>query len=136
MHDIENRKDIDNLLRIFYEKLLVDDVIGFLFTEVAEINLERHLPILGDFWETLLFASGDYARHRRNPLQVHLNLHAKSPLRPEHFARWLELFDASVDDLFSGPRALFTKQRARGIAARFMSAMPDSSSDLGTLHEH
>lgn len=123
--DIENRGDIDALMRAFYARVIVDDAIGFLFTEVARLDLDHHLPIIGDFWETVLFASGDYARHGRNPLQVHLDLHAKEPLRTEHFTRWLELFDASVDDLFSGPRATFAKQRARGIAFRFMSALPD-----------
>src|SRR5690606_33662499 len=97
-------------MRAFYGRVLTDDIIGYLFTEVARLDLDHHLPIIGDFWETVLFASGDYARHGRNPLQVHLGLHAKEPLRPEHFTRWLELFDASVDGLFSGPRATFAKQ--------------------------
>lgn len=122
--DIAGRADIDALMRAFYGRVLTDKVIGRLFTEVAKLDLDHHLPIIGDFWETVLFAPGDYARHGRNPLQVHLELHAREPLRAEHFARWLELFDASVDGLFAGPRATFAKQRARGIAFRFMSAMP------------
>lgn len=122
--DIGSRADIDALMRAFYGKVMNDPVIGYLFTEVARLDLDHHLPIIGDFWETVLFASGDYARHGRNPLQVHLALHEKEALRPEHFVRWLDLFDASVDELFTGPRATFTKQRARGIAFRFMAAMP------------
>lgn len=124
MQDIETRADIDALMRVFYDKAIHDDVIGYLFTDVAKLDLDHHLPVIGDFWETVLFGTGDYARHGRNPLQTHLLLNAKEPLRPEHFARWLELFAASVDSLFAGRRAEFTKQRAQGIAFRFMSMMP------------
>ena len=36
--------------------------------------LEHHLPVIGDFWESALFGTGVYARHRRNPLLVHAEL--------------------------------------------------------------
>jgi hemoglobin len=131
MRDIETRDDIDALMRAFYEKILQDPAIGYLFTEVAKIDLDHHLPIIGDFWETVLLGTGNYMRHGRNPLQVHLALNAKEHLRPEHFRRWLELFGESVDGLFSGKRALFAKQRAQGIASRFMSQMPDAPEATG-----
>lgn len=123
-HDIENRADIDALMNLFYTRVLSDDVIGYLFTDVAKLDLDHHLPVIGDFWETVLLGTGDYARHGRNPLQVHLLLNEKETLRPEHFKRWLEVFTSSVDELFTGKRAEFTKQRAHGIAFRFMSMMP------------
>ena len=67
MSDIESRADIDFLMRVFYKKALADDVIGYIFTEVAHLDMEHHMPIIGDFWETVLFQSGDYARYGRNP---------------------------------------------------------------------
>ncbi len=117
--DIETRSDIDLLMRVFYDRALGDGVIGYIFTDVAKLDLDRHLPIIGDFWETLLFKTGDYARHGRNPMEVHRQLHLKCSIEPKHFVRWLELFTKCVDDNFDGPRAGFIKMRANAIAGRF-----------------
>ena len=69
--DIENREDIDELMREFYAAAMTDEVIGYIFTDVAKLDLDHHLPIIGDFWETMLFQTGSYAKHGRNPMQVH-----------------------------------------------------------------
>ncbi len=119
MKDIESRNDIDHLMRVFYERALADEVIGYIFTNVANLDLHHHLPIIGDFWETLLFRTGDYASRGRNPLEVHRQIHLKSALEPKHFSRWLELFVQCVDDEFEGVRADFIKMRAHAIANRF-----------------
>ncbi|MEP7211884.1 MAG: group III truncated hemoglobin [Acidobacteriota bacterium] len=127
MKDIENREDIDALMRLFYERATADESIGFIFTDVAKLDLDHHLPIIGDFWETMLFQSGSYAKHGRNPLQVHAALNEMVELLPEHFRRWLEIFERSVDELFAGERAEFLKMRASAIANRmlnFVSGVP------------
>jgi len=85
------------------------------------------LPIIGDFWETLLFGTSNYQKHGRNPLQVHAVLHQKSPLSAKHFRRWLELFRETIDKSFAGERAEFLKLRAEAIANRmlnFVSGVP------------
>lgn len=117
--DIRDRADIDLLMRVFYGKALADDVIGNIFTEVAHLDLGAHLPIIGDFWETMLFRTGDYAARGRNPMEVHRQLHSKSALEPQHFSRWLDLFVSCVDEEFKGQRADFIKMRAHAIAHRF-----------------
>ena len=117
MNDIEDRTDIDLLMRVFYQRALEDGVIGHIF-DIAGLDLEKHLPVIGDFWETLLFRTGDYARHGRNPLAVHAELNRKAPLEPHHFERWLQIFTKSVDEEFAGMRADFIKARARAIAER------------------
>lgn len=127
MRDIENRKDIDELMRLFYSRAIADETIGFIFTDVAKLDLDQHLPIIGDFWETVLFQAGNYAQHGRNPLQVHGDLNEKVELLPSHFQRWLEIFFRSVDDLFAGERTDFLKQRASTIGNRmlnFVSGVP------------
>lgn len=118
--DIRNRKDIDLLMRAFYSKAISDDVIGYIFTDVAKLDLEHHLPIIGDFWETIVFQTGAYSKHGRNPLEVHGRLNAKSPLLPVHFERWLIIFTATTDELFVGERADFIKLRAQAIANRML----------------
>ncbi|MEO8647986.1 MAG: group III truncated hemoglobin [Acidobacteriota bacterium] len=119
--DINNRADIDLLMRDFYSRAMMDDEIGFLFTDVAKLDLDEHLPVIGDFWETMLFQTGNYAKHGRNPLQVHAALNEKSPLLIEHFDKWLAIFTSVVDASFAGERAEYIKMRARSIANRFMS---------------
>ena len=90
-NDIASREDIDALMVRFYGRAMSDPLIGPLFTDVARLDLEHHLPVIGDFWESTLFGSGVYSRHRRNPLLVHAELDRKARLEPRHFARWLEL---------------------------------------------
>ena len=120
MKDIENRADVDALMVAFYSKVMTDPMIGFIFTDVAKLDLDHHLPIIGDFWESLLFGTGDYGRHGRNPLAVHRNLDVLTPLLPEHFERWLLIFDQSVNEAFAGENADFLKMRAKAIARRML----------------
>jgi len=111
--DIENREDLLLLVTRFYEKLLADDSINYIFTEVAKINLEHHLPVLVDFWDSILFQSDTY---RKNAMQPHLILHQKSPLQKHHFETWLRYFKESVDEYFDGTKAFLAKERATSIA--------------------
>jgi hemoglobin len=119
LKDIEGRVDIDLLMRMFYEQALADDLIGSIFTDVANLDLEAHLPIIGDFWEALLFRSSAYGESGRNPMEVHRLLHLRSKFEGRHFSRWLELFRHAVDENFAGTRADFIKMRAAAIAHRF-----------------
>jgi hemoglobin len=100
-------------MRKFYDKLLVDDVVGYLFTEVIELNLEEHFPRLVDFWEVQLLGAGKYDG---NPMKIHLDLHHKEALTKAHFERWLDHFNSTVDELFEGPKAHLAKERALSIA--------------------
>ncbi len=111
--DIKNRADVKLLVDSFYKKVLLDKAIGHFFTEVIQLDLEKHMPKMCDFWETTLFHTANY---KGNPLQVHLNLNHKSALEKPHFDRWLELFNETVDELFSGEIANQAKTRALSIA--------------------
>ena len=69
--DIQNREDISRLVGTFYARAFEDPIIGYIFTDVARIDLDEHLPVFTDFWETVLFRAGTY---KRNALQVHFAL--------------------------------------------------------------
>ncbi len=111
--DIENRKDIELLVDAFYEKVLQDETIGYIFNEVAKIDLAKHMPLMYDFWETTLFHKANY---KGNPMRVHVDLHAKEPLKKVHFDRWLSMFKETIDELFHGEKAELAKTRALSIA--------------------
>jgi hemoglobin len=111
--DIESRENLLLLMQEFYKKLLADESISYFFTDVAKINLEHHLPVLVDFWDSILFQSGTY---QKNAMQLHMALHHKSPLTKHHFETWLRYFKETVDELFTGDNAFIIKERATSIA--------------------
>jgi hemoglobin len=122
LHDIADRNDIQTLVDGFYAKALVDPVIGFLFTEVAKIDLPTHLPKLYNFWEMVLLGGQSY---QGSPLIPHFHLHLRHPLERAHFTRWLELFHQTVDEGFAGPVADLAKARAERIAQNFHARLQE-----------
>jgi hemoglobin len=113
MHDIEDRAAIADLLTDFYGRAFRDELLGPVFVDVARMNLADHLPVMCDFWQTVLFRSGDY---RRNAFHPHQRLHVRASLTPGHFERWLQLWRAAVDDRHVGPKAELAKLQASRIA--------------------
>ena len=113
-NDIETRTDIEKLIIQFYGKLMINPVIGFIFTDVVKIDLAQHIPIIVDFWETILL---DNPVYKKNAMEVHYDLNKKIPLKKEYFTEWLLLFCNTVDELFMGKIAALAKTRAKSIAA-------------------
>jgi hemoglobin len=113
MRDIQTREDLHLLMSSFYDKLLSDDTISFIFTEVAKIDLKPHLLDLVDFWEQMLFDTGSY---RKNVMQIHLDINQKIKLSTAHFAIWLKYFNLTIDENFTGQIAENMKTRALSIA--------------------
>jgi hemoglobin len=111
--DISSRDDLTHLMNAFYKRLLSDPSISYLFTDVAKISILEHIPVLVDFWDMVLFNSDTYSK---NVMQIHVDIHKRSPLFKEHFITWLNYFNQSVDDLFEGDKATLAKQRAASIA--------------------
>lgn len=113
--DLASRQDIEKLIEAFYDKMLDDIIIGYIFTQVAKIDLEIHLPVICDFWETVILGVPKY---KKGPevMKVHLDLNQKIPLKKGHFTRWLYLFHSTVDEMFEGDNARKTKERASLIA--------------------
>lgn len=122
MKDITGRKDIEKLVEDFYLKALNDRKIGFIFTEVAEIDIQKHLPVISDFWEMIIFRSVNFLeKYGRSPMLTHVLLNQKENLNPEHFRRWIKLFCETVDEKFTGENANLAKARAISIAEMMMT---------------
>lgn len=115
--DIKNRDDIIKLVDSFYNKIKTDKKIGYFFNEVAHVNWEMHLPTMYDFWENILFSTGNFSG---NPMEKHKQLHQKSPMTQSHFSHWIKVFHETVDDLFQGAKAEEIKLRAVNIATAMM----------------
>ncbi len=112
--DITSRKDIERLIKMFYERVTADQLLGPIFNNVANINWEKHLPIMCNFWENLLFFTGSY---QGNPMELHRHLHKMMHLKAAHFQQWNHLFISTIDQLFEGKNALIAKQRAMNISS-------------------
>ena len=70
--DIQDRQDLEDLLRTFYTRAFEDDLIGRFFTEVVPLDLRTHIPVITDFWESVIFNKHNY---RKNVMQIHQRIH-------------------------------------------------------------
>ena len=113
MQDIQNQDDLYLLVDEFYKKLLFDNSISYIFTDVVKIKLEEHLPILVTFWSQAILGTGGYTN---NLTDIHLNINKIEKLTPELFKIWLNHFYASVDGYFVGENAEKIKTQALSIA--------------------
>ena len=113
LFDIEDREDIAALVTAFYERAFADGLLGPIFIDIAKMDLAAHMPIMCDFWETVLFQTGAY---RRNAFMIHLHLHQMEPLTKVHFQRWEDLWHQTVDEMFAGDKANLAKVNASRIA--------------------
>jgi hemoglobin len=114
MNDITSRADIEQLITVFYEKVKQDKTIGFIFNDVVKINWTVHIPVIVDFWESILLDNPVYTK---NAMEVHFDINKKTPLLKEHFTSWIQLFTTTVDELFEGKTAALAKTRAKSIAS-------------------
>jgi hemoglobin len=138
VRDIEDRADCERLVRAFYGQALMDPVIGWIFVDIAHLDVEAHVPRIASFWETILLGAHSYSGGAFGP---HVALNARVRLRAGHFERWLWLWRTTVDDLFAGQRAELAKSHASRVAQAFHSrlqSMPSQQTgDVGlTVTQH
>lgn len=101
--------DIKFLVDSFYQKVVVDDTIGYFFNEVVKLDWDRHMPVMYQFWETVLFGKGGY---KGNPVLKHVELNQKAPMTEQHFERWILLWESTIDEHFEGEIAEEAKKKA------------------------
>lgn len=109
--DLNSPEAVSELVDAFYARVLVDPTLAPMFTQVAAVDLDHHLPTIKAFWRKMLLGRPDYDR---NMVARHAAVHARMPLTPRHFDRWLALFTRTIDERFAGPGA----DRARTLAVR------------------
>ena len=117
--DLETRADVERLVRAFYGRALEDPIIGFIFTDVAKLDLEAHVPRITSFWETILLGERTYGGGAFAP---HARLHMQVGLRRGHFVQWLNLWtrpstSCSRASARSSPRRTRSGSPARSTAA-------------------
>jgi hemoglobin len=118
--DIKTRHDLECIVTRFYETLLLDPIIGFFFTDVVQLDLQKHIPKITDFWAFQLLGDKSY---RGNVFGVHQQLHLKAAMTADHFHRWIFLLHQTIDALFAGPHAEAMKLKAAMIAKKMAQAL-------------
>ena len=111
--DIETREELEGFLWSFYKQAFADELIGRFFIEVVPLDLNTHVPVIADFWESVAFNKPSY---RKNVMEVHKHIHQLSLIKKEHLDRWVKLFTEALNENFEGSRTELMKQRARSIA--------------------
>lgn len=113
--DLDTPEAIHAMVQSFYDRLLNDPLMRPVFVDTAGINLAHHIPTIEAYWRKMLL--GEKGAYTRNMVAKHAAVHARSPLRPEHFERWGEYFHETLDEQFSGP----VTERAHRIADRILA---------------
>ncbi len=109
--ELKNRDDVQLLVETFYGKVRKDKILGPIFNSIIT-DWESHLTLLTDFWETQLFLKRKYYG---NPVTAHQEVDEKMnhTITSEHFGLWLNLWFATIDELFEGETAWIAKNRAQ-----------------------
>ena len=100
--DIETRDDIIQLVDRFYDKVVVNPVIGPFF---QAIDFAHHKPLMVDFWCFVLL---DHSGYKTDVTAKHIHMR----LGEQHFNTWLSLFEETLNELYSGEKATLALQRA------------------------
>jgi hemoglobin len=100
-------EDLYDLLVAFYATVERDERLAPYF---AAVDMTAHMPRIVDFWSTLLFHTG---RYTGNAFRPHLEMPG---LTADHFARWVGVMEATVDERFAGDAAERLKALAHRIA--------------------
>lgn len=111
--DIEDKNDIVLLVNSFYNAVQENEILGFIFNDVAKINWDEHLPRMYAFWTSMLLNEHLFSG---NPMEKHITLSKITSMTEIQFNEWLLLFTTTVDKLFKGEIANEAKFRAENIA--------------------
>lgn len=113
--DIQNRDDVHLLVSEFYKKVRKDAVLGPFFNPIIK-DWDEHINRLTTFWETSLFMTKKLEhKYYGNPLEVHVKVDKENnhSITELHFGLWLNLWFATLDELFEGQVTENAKRRAR-----------------------
>ncbi len=110
-----NEEAIGLCVRRFYGRAQKDPLLAPIF-EVSVPDWEHHIGKIHDFWSRALLGT---ERYEGFPFPPHMRL----PVEPEHFGRWLALFEETARETLSPALAEKAVEKAKHMAACFLSGM-------------
>lgn len=94
MHAELNRDSVADLVHQFYDQVRADPELMPVFNAAIGADWEPHLGRMVDFWSTVMLGTREF---QGNVFGTHMAL---SGVLPEHFRRWLALFEETAVRLF------------------------------------
>jgi hemoglobin len=116
VHPAIDEEMIHALVHGFYGKIRQDEVLGPIFNR-AIADWDPHLAKMCDFWSSVMLMTG---RFKGNPMIAHIRL---KQIRPEHFARWLALFEETARQICAPEIAALFIAKAHTIAKSLQLGM-------------
>ncbi|HQV56534.1 MAG TPA: group III truncated hemoglobin [Ilumatobacteraceae bacterium] len=98
--DLDTPEEIAEMVRRFYADVSMDDLLGPMFNDVAQVDWSEHIPKLAAFWQRALLGLEGYFG---NPFRAHALIHHQAPFTAAHFERWLTLFHETLELGWTGP---------------------------------
>ena len=105
--DLDSAEEINRFVKKFYGMVAQDDLLAPMFEDAAGVDWGTHIDKLTLFWARALLSQAGYSG---NPFNKHKAVNEKSPMRAEHFERWLDLFHEAISE-WHGPLV----ERAKGV---------------------
>jgi hemoglobin len=113
--DRANEEAIELCVRRFYGRAQKDPLLAPIFG-VSVPDWDHHISKIHDFWSRVLLGT---ERYSGLPYPPHMQL----PVEPEHFTRWLALFEETARETLSPALAEKAVDKARHMAACFQSGI-------------
>lgn len=103
----------------FYVRAIHDQELGPFFTnelgdDITSEDWTEHIDLLADFWLAKLLGERTYVG---NFIGAHIKL---PPLKRETFAKWIELFSITADEVYTPDLAQRFKKKGVELAKQFM----------------
>jgi len=120
LYDNISRENLRVLMTLFYEKAVEDEMLAPFFLDQLGHDLKdeewiEHIELLADFWLAKIVGENTY---RGN----FIGAHAKIPhMKKETFARWLEIFSVTADEVYVPEVAEVFKKKGNQFAQQFIN---------------
>ena len=85
---------VSDLVETFYGHVREDDMLGPVFEKAVKGDWDPHLATMKRFWSSMVFHDGSYSGR---PMPAHMKI--KADISPEHFTRWLNLFEQTLSEI-------------------------------------
>ena len=125
---IETIADVEELVRRFYQAAIPDPQLGPIFHAFG-VDWSVHIPKLVAYWSRELLGEPGYTGR---PVGAHSPVLRCRPFGEAEIGRWIELWEETVDELFTGAVADLAKRRASlaGEAVAHLARRADSPRSL------
>ncbi|WOK38108.1 group III truncated hemoglobin [Sphingomonas sp. C3-2] len=108
---------LERLIPLFYARVREDAELGPIFN-AAITDWPEHLEKLIAFWSSVMLTSG---RYKGNPMAAHLR--HRAAIAPDHFDRWLALWNATTAEVMMPEAAQALQDKAARIGESLSLAL-------------